>query len=713
MFKKHYKAFISYSQDDEAFASWFHKELEKYKIPKKLREDYPNLPKTLYPIFRDKFELSAGDDLEKEIPKALKTSDVLIVICSENAVKSEWVNKEILDFKKMYPNRKILPIIKDGARIVEDVFPKALKYEFDENGNPTDKRIDILAGNVNKESDGRELAKLRVISGILNIDLEELRRRDLEQERLDRNKFIAVWSLVSLVILGFAIFSWYQREIAVENKDKMSKAIFETSAIYAQFLLTSQNDYGKWSKATSKIINIMNKKDVEKSMKINDILAEYISLKGFNHERAIHVLPFYENPKYFLKTLFFRNTKYTTGYIEDRYLSLFLLHDLEFPAKLFLFLSNPPIKLPKIYQRMQNAVSTDLERYGYFLEAMNYESKNQHTEALQSLKKASKLGFFHSLTGSMSVFYLDSNYEFLYIFDDENLKKDIDKAHRLMTTDEKENLIKNINLFYLLAISFSQENQKYLRMQYSTDNEVLLWQSIQEGNYGKISYKNIVDYIVNNIDITNNKELKNFVYTLQQVTLTEKEILEQTKYKSAQEKLDKEYKEEISDALKQNKLKKQSPINKLIDKVINLKSKEFTNRFLQYSYLSTKDIREIDILIAKLSKRSINKIKIDLDIPKNITTAKEIRIYISKQTRPYNFDLAMYNRFITNKKVFKTFNDIYEKEPNNLHIQFALSQYWKIKGNNKNVNEYSIKKTKHTYFKNLETIFLKLKEQNQ
>jgi len=56
--KKHYKAFISYSHEDEEFGSWLHKQLERYKIPKRLREDYPHLPKTLYPIFRDRYELN-------------------------------------------------------------------------------------------------------------------------------------------------------------------------------------------------------------------------------------------------------------------------------------------------------------------------------------------------------------------------------------------------------------------------------------------------------------------------------------------------------------------------------------------------------------------------------------------------------------------------------------------------------------------------------
>ena len=114
MGEKHYKAFISYSHEDEAFGSWLHKELEKYKIPKKLREDYPNLPKTLYPIFRDRYELNSGDDLGVEIPKALEKSDALIVVCSIKSADSKWVNKEIIDFKMMYGEDRIFPIILDG-----------------------------------------------------------------------------------------------------------------------------------------------------------------------------------------------------------------------------------------------------------------------------------------------------------------------------------------------------------------------------------------------------------------------------------------------------------------------------------------------------------------------------------------------------------------------------------------------------------------------
>jgi hypothetical protein len=106
---KKYKAFISYSHNDEEFGSWLHRELEKYKIPKRLYESYPDLPKSLYPIFRDRYELDAGDILGEEIPKALKNSNALVIICSKSSSNSKWVNKEISTYPKLISSPSTFP----------------------------------------------------------------------------------------------------------------------------------------------------------------------------------------------------------------------------------------------------------------------------------------------------------------------------------------------------------------------------------------------------------------------------------------------------------------------------------------------------------------------------------------------------------------------------------------------------------------------------
>ena len=45
-----YRAFISYSHQNEKFGKWLHKSLEKYKIPKELRKEYSDLPDKLYDV---------------------------------------------------------------------------------------------------------------------------------------------------------------------------------------------------------------------------------------------------------------------------------------------------------------------------------------------------------------------------------------------------------------------------------------------------------------------------------------------------------------------------------------------------------------------------------------------------------------------------------------------------------------------------------------
>ncbi len=192
---KHYKAFISYSHDNEEFGAWLHEQLEKYKIPKKLREDYPHLPKTLYPIFRDKYELNAGDNLGnaednlgEDILNALKNSDALIVICSIKSASSKWVNKEIIDFKIEHGEARIFPIIVDGVPFAREsenhddsleCFPEPLKYEIDLDGKLTSKRTNKLASDFNKSEDGEELAKLQLIAGVLGVPFGEFYKRDV------------------------------------------------------------------------------------------------------------------------------------------------------------------------------------------------------------------------------------------------------------------------------------------------------------------------------------------------------------------------------------------------------------------------------------------------------------------------------------------------------------------------------------------------------
>ena len=55
--EKHYYAFISYKREDKKEAKRLQHTLEYYKLPNKLRQENPDLPEYVRPIFRDMTEL--------------------------------------------------------------------------------------------------------------------------------------------------------------------------------------------------------------------------------------------------------------------------------------------------------------------------------------------------------------------------------------------------------------------------------------------------------------------------------------------------------------------------------------------------------------------------------------------------------------------------------------------------------------------------------
>ena len=72
------------------------------------------LPKRLGRCFRDCAELSAADDLAREIREALEQSDALIVLCSPRSAGSQYVEEEIRYFKSLGRGARILAAIADG-----------------------------------------------------------------------------------------------------------------------------------------------------------------------------------------------------------------------------------------------------------------------------------------------------------------------------------------------------------------------------------------------------------------------------------------------------------------------------------------------------------------------------------------------------------------------------------------------------------------------
>jgi hypothetical protein len=68
--------------------------LEYYRLPNHLRQENPELPEYVRPVFRDMTDLEVGE-LSAQIHTGLERSHFLMVVCSPRAAASKWVNDEV------------------------------------------------------------------------------------------------------------------------------------------------------------------------------------------------------------------------------------------------------------------------------------------------------------------------------------------------------------------------------------------------------------------------------------------------------------------------------------------------------------------------------------------------------------------------------------------------------------------------------------------
>jgi len=224
-----YYAFLSYSHKDKELADWLHRELERFRVPHSLAGRLTAngvVPKRLTPIFRDQQELAAAGDLGKEIKAALAASQFLIVLCSPTAAKSRWTNAEVESFKHTRPDACVLAAIVAGepfasempGREDEECFPPALRQKFDRRGRPTPKRAEPLAADFRDGEEGKRLALLKLVAGMLGVGLDDLVQR--ETTRRHRHlAWLAAGSLAGMAVTStLAVTAIQSRDAASEQR---------------------------------------------------------------------------------------------------------------------------------------------------------------------------------------------------------------------------------------------------------------------------------------------------------------------------------------------------------------------------------------------------------------------------------------------------------------------------------------------------------------
>ena len=105
-------AFISYNHKDVKWAKWLRRRLEWYRLPSEIHNECED-SRYIRPVFRDREELDSGV-LGNELTKRLESSKYLIVVCSPNSAKSQWVSDEVQAFIDMGKLEYIIPFIVDG-----------------------------------------------------------------------------------------------------------------------------------------------------------------------------------------------------------------------------------------------------------------------------------------------------------------------------------------------------------------------------------------------------------------------------------------------------------------------------------------------------------------------------------------------------------------------------------------------------------------------
>jgi WD40 repeat protein len=223
-----YWAFISYSHADRAWADWLHKALERYRIPRRLI-GLPTatgpIPARIAPVFLDRAELAASGDLDASIRNALCASRSMIVICSPAATTSSRVTQEIELFRDLKSSH-ILPLIvagrpnaeQRGGSAMEECFPLPLRNRviLETGGSTAPFAADLRPGK-----GGRQEALLKVVAGILDLNLNQLRQRDTQRRRLR-------WVTATILCLagmlgasGLAAYAWTQRNAALKAQVRL------------------------------------------------------------------------------------------------------------------------------------------------------------------------------------------------------------------------------------------------------------------------------------------------------------------------------------------------------------------------------------------------------------------------------------------------------------------------------------------------------------
>lgn len=216
-----YFAFISYNAKDTDWGKKLQKKLEHYKMPSTLCSEHGWERKPIKPVFFAPTDIQPGG-LSEELQERLKASRNLIVICSPNSAKSEWVGKEIEFFHSLGRTKNIHFFIVDGTPHSGNPETECFNPVIDKLGLP-----EILGANIHEKVYSsprlnKERAYVQLISKLLGVEFDAIWQR---HKRMLVRKALA-WTIGTLAVIAALIVVWRSNQ-PYDIKLQLNEASFQ------------------------------------------------------------------------------------------------------------------------------------------------------------------------------------------------------------------------------------------------------------------------------------------------------------------------------------------------------------------------------------------------------------------------------------------------------------------------------------------------------